>query len=62
MDHRLDYHTAFAARAFGVPHEAVTRLQREAVKLYNFGALYGMGEFVGEVRDVEINLEKGENK
>lgn len=41
MEHNVDFHTAFAAKAFRVPQEAVTRLQRETVKLYTFGALYG---------------------
>lgn len=38
----VDIHTKTAAEAFGVPMEAVTKIQRRAAKVINFGILYGM--------------------
>lgn len=38
----LDIHTKTAAEAFGVPMEEVTKAQRRAAKVINFGILYGM--------------------
>ena len=38
----VDIHTKTAAEAFGVPMEAVTKAQRRAAKVINFGILYGM--------------------
>lgn len=38
----IDIHTKTAAEAFGVPMDAVTKTQRRAAKVINFGVLYGM--------------------
>lgn len=38
----IDIHTKTAAEAFGVPMDEVTKLQRRAAKVINFGILYGM--------------------
>ncbi len=38
----VDIHTKTAAEAFGVPMEEVTKTQRRAAKVINFGVLYGM--------------------
>ena len=38
----VDIHTKTAAEAFHVPFEAVTKMQRRAAKVINFGILYGM--------------------
>ena len=38
----VDIHTKTAAEAFGVPMEQVTKTQRRAAKVINFGILYGM--------------------
>lgn len=38
----VDIHTKTAAEAFGVPMEEVSKLQRRAAKVINFGILYGM--------------------
>ena len=38
----VDIHTKTAAEAFGVPMTEVTRAQRRAAKVINFGILYGM--------------------
>ena len=38
-----DLHKLTAAAAFGVPEEDVTKDQRQAAKVINFGILYGMG-------------------
>lgn len=38
----VDIHTKTAAEAFGVPIEKVTKTQRRAAKVINFGILYGM--------------------
>lgn len=38
----VDIHTKTAAEAFGVPMEDVTKAQRRAAKVINFGILYGM--------------------
>lgn len=38
----IDIHTKTAADAFGVPAESVTKEQRRAAKVINFGVLYGM--------------------
>jgi len=38
----VDIHTKTASEAFGVPMEAVTKAQRRAAKVINFGILYGM--------------------
>lgn len=38
----LDIHTKTAAEAFGVPMGGVTKEQRRAAKVINFGVLYGM--------------------
>ena len=38
----IDIHTKTAAEAFGVPFDQVTKDQRRAAKVINFGVLYGM--------------------
>lgn len=38
----VDIHTKTAAEAFGVPMDKVTKAQRRAAKVINFGILYGM--------------------
>ena len=38
----IDIHTKTASEAFGVPFEEVTKNQRRAAKVINFGVLYGM--------------------
>ena len=38
----IDIHTKTAAEAFGVPFDKVTKDQRRAAKVINFGILYGM--------------------
>ncbi len=38
----IDIHTKTASEAFGVPMPEVTKLQRRAAKVINFGILYGM--------------------
>ena len=38
----VDVHTKTASEAFGVPMEKVTKEQRRAAKVINFGILYGM--------------------
>lgn len=38
----IDIHTKTAAEAFGVPMNEVTKNQRRAAKVINFGVLYGM--------------------
>lgn len=37
-----DIHTKTASEAYGVPMDEVTKLQRRAAKVINFGVLYGM--------------------
>lgn len=49
MKHEKDFHTAFASKVFGVRQEAVSSFQRGVAKLYTFGALYSMGNLLGEV-------------
>ena len=38
----IDIHTKTASEAFGVPMDQVTKTQRRAAKVINFGVLYGM--------------------
>ncbi len=38
----VDIHTKTASEAYGIPLEEVTKLQRRAAKVINFGVLYGM--------------------
>lgn len=38
----IDIHTKTASEAYGIAPEAVTKLQRRAAKVINFGVLYGM--------------------
>ena len=42
FNQNIDIHTKTAAEAFGVPIESVTKDQRRAAKVINFGILYGM--------------------
>lgn len=42
FNHDIDIHTKTASEAFGVPMEQVTKDQRRAAKVINFGILYGM--------------------
>jgi DNA polymerase-1 len=38
----VDIHTKTASEAYGIPMDDVTKLQRRAAKVINFGVLYGM--------------------
>jgi DNA polymerase-1 len=40
-----DIHAATSAQVFGVPIDEVTAEQRRRAKVFNFGVLYGLGEF-----------------
>lgn len=42
FNHDIDIHTKTASEAFHVPFEEVTKEQRRAAKVVNFGILYGM--------------------
>ena len=42
FNHDVDIHTKTASEAFGVPMDEVTKDQRRAAKVINFGILYGM--------------------
>ena len=42
FNHDVDIHTKTASEAFGVPLDQVTKDQRRAAKVINFGILYGM--------------------
>ena len=42
FNHGIDIHTKTAAEAFHVPFDKVTKEQRRAAKVVNFGILYGM--------------------
>ena len=42
FNHDLDIHTKTAAEAFHIPMDQVTKNQRRAAKVINFGILYGM--------------------
>ena len=42
FNNNIDIHTKTASEAFGVPMENVTKSQRRAAKVINFGILYGM--------------------
>lgn len=54
-----DIHTKTAAEAFGVPVEEVTKNQRRAAKVINFGVLYGMSvKGLAEAADMTIGQAK----
>ena len=42
FNHNVDIHTKTAAEAFNIPLDQVTKNQRRAAKVINFGILYGM--------------------
>ncbi|MBQ9181003.1 DNA polymerase I [Candidatus Saccharibacteria bacterium] len=42
FNNNVDIHTKTASEAFGIPMGEVTKLQRRAAKVINFGVLYGM--------------------
>ncbi|MBR3157383.1 DNA polymerase I [Candidatus Saccharibacteria bacterium] len=42
FNHGIDVHTKTASEAFKIPFDQVTKLQRRAAKVINFGILYGM--------------------
>ena len=42
FNHNIDIHTKTASEAFNVPMDKVTKNQRRAAKVINFGVLYGM--------------------
>ena len=42
FNHDIDIHTKTASEAFKVPFDQVTKAQRRAAKVINFGILYGM--------------------
>ena len=55
----VDIHTKTASEAFGVPIENVTKNQRRAAKVINFGILYGMSvKGLAEAADMSISEAK----
>ena len=42
FNHDVDVHTKTASEAFGIPMDQVTKEERRAAKVINFGILYGM--------------------
>lgn len=49
FDSGIDIHTKTASEAFGIPFDEVTKAERRAAKVINFGILYGMS--VGGLAD-----------
>ncbi len=59
FNNNVDIHTKTASEAFGVPMEAVTKLQRRAAKVINFGILYGMSvRGLADAADMSYNDAK----
>ncbi len=55
----VDIHTKTAAEAFGVPMGEVTKAQRRAAKVINFGILYGMSvRGLAAAADMDYNTAK----
>ena len=55
----VDIHTKTASEAFGVPIEKVTKEQRRAAKVINFGIIYGMSvKGLAEAAKMPINEAK----
>lgn len=55
----VDIHTKTAAEAFGVAPEEVTKVQRRAAKVINFGVLYGMSvRGLSEAAGMSLNAAK----
>ncbi len=55
----VDIHTKTASEAFGVPIDKVTKSQRRAAKVINFGVLYGMSvKGLAEAADMPITEAK----
>ncbi len=55
----VDIHTKTAAEAFGVAPEDVTKTQRRAAKVINFGVLYGMSvRGLSEATGMSLNAAK----
>lgn len=55
----VDIHTKTAAEAFGVPMTEVTKAQRRAAKVINFGILYGMSvRGLAEAADMKYSEAK----
>lgn len=55
----VDIHTKTAAEAFGVPAEQVTKAQRRAAKVINFGVLYGMSaKGLADAADMSVTEAK----
>lgn len=52
-----DFHKATAALAFNVPIANVTKAQRKAAKVINFGLLYGKSEY-GLAADLDVSVEE----
>ena len=56
----VDIHTKTASEAFNVPVEAVTKAQRRAAKVINFGVLYGMSvRGLADAADMSFAEAKG---
>jgi DNA polymerase-1 len=55
-----DIHAATAASVFGVARDQVTPEQRRRAKVFNFGVLYGLGEFGLSTREGISREEAGE--
>ena len=59
FNHDVDIHTKTASEAFNVPVEQVTKNQRRAAKVINFGVLYGMSvKGLAEAAHMPINEAK----
>jgi DNA polymerase-1 len=54
-----DFHTATAARIFGVPPEVVTKDQRRIAKTVNFGIIYGQSRY-GLAKELGISNDEAE--
>lgn len=55
FNHDIDIHTKTASEAFGIPMDKVTKDQRRAAKVINFGILYGMSvKGLSEAADMPI--------
>ena len=57
FNHDIDIHTKTASEAFNVPMSQVTKAQRRAAKVINFGILYGMGAF-SLSQDIHVSVRQ----
>jgi DNA polymerase-1 len=55
-----DFHTATAAKVFGIPLETVSKEQRRRAKAVNFGIVYGITH-VGLARDLGIGPDEAQD-